>query len=107
MRRDDISRRILDPISAGAGAIVARGRALDGERPRRRFAFDRHLLVWESRLERKRAPRLLLAQIAVAHDDPVRVGALGGNGELSAVARSRTSFYVEFGIHGLSLLCVT
>jgi hypothetical protein len=43
-------------------------------------------------LERKRAARLLLAQVAVAHDDPVRVGTLGGNVKLSAIARSRTGF---------------
>ncbi len=93
MTRDHISRRISgDAIRAGAGAIPSRLRALDGELPRGRFAFDRHLLVWESRLDGERAARLPLAQEAVAHDDSVRVGAFGGNGELSAIARSHTGF---------------
>ena len=103
MGRDHISSRISDPIRAGAGAIRGRLRTLDGKLPRRRFTFDLHLLVWESRLDGERAARLLLAQKAVAHDDPVWVGACAGHAELPAIAGSRTGPNVGFWCHGCPL----
>jgi hypothetical protein len=66
---------IRSPLAV-AGAIRDRLRAVDGKLPRRRFALDRHLLPWKTRLYGERATRPQLAVFAVAQGSPLWVGAL-------------------------------
>src|SRR3954469_19536006 len=76
-------------------AAVARAKlgwlpALDGKRPGRRWALDRHLLPRDSRLHAEHAAGLLLALVALAQGNPLGVGPLVRDAELAATARSLT-----------------
>ena len=88
--RTALRAEVVGRPAAIARAIRNRRLPALGEGERLRFAFDRHVVAWKSRLHAEQAAAPLLAAVALAQGDALWVGSVVGEGELSAVARART-----------------